>query len=101
MNISILDAAKANPDLIVSIKLGDLLEANELLLEKSKKDLKESLQQEQTETYPSKQKVASMLSVSVPTLWRWSKSGYLRPITVGGKIRYRMSDVKKILDKQY
>ena len=32
------------------------------------------------------------------TLWRWAKVGYLVPINVGGKRRYRMSDVKRILE---
>jgi len=31
-------------------------------------------------------------------LWRWAKRGYLVPIEVGGKRRYRMSEVKAILN---
>jgi len=46
--------------------------------------------------------VAEMLDVDKSTLWRWAKIGYLVPINVGGKRRYRMSDVNRILngDKQ-
>ncbi len=39
---------------------------------------------------------AQRLNCSLPTLWRWNKSGYLRPLKIGGKVRYRVSDVKKL-----
>ena len=39
-----------------------------------------------------------MLDVSQSTLWRWQKAGYLVPLNVGGKRRYRMSDVRRILE---
>jgi predicted site-specific integrase-resolvase len=38
--------------------------------------------------------------VTKPTLWSWNKKGYLTTIKIGGKRRYRMSDVKKILESQ-
>ena len=66
--------------------------------------LSEPLEQKLTdaaaETYPSADKVAEMLSVSKPTLWRWEKSGYLIPVRIGGKVRYKMSDVKRILGER-
>jgi predicted site-specific integrase-resolvase len=36
--------------------------------------------------------------VDLSTLHRWHKSSYLTHIEIGGKRRYRMSDVKKILE---
>lgn len=42
---------------------------------------------------------ASTLTVSLTTLWRWAKSGYLTPIYIGGKKRYRRSDVMAILEQ--
>lgn len=50
-----------------------------------------------TETYPSAKRVSEILEVDRSTLWRWAKCGYLVPIEVGGKRRYKMSDVKRIL----
>ncbi len=32
------------------------------------------------------------------TLWRWKKMGYLVPITVGAIDRYRMSDIRRIME---
>ena len=36
-------------------------------------------------------------SIDASTLWRWRKRGYLVPVSIGGKRRYRLSEIKKIL----
>ncbi|MBR0494385.1 MAG: helix-turn-helix domain-containing protein [Muribaculaceae bacterium] len=82
----------------MSIKLGDLVEANTLLIAEVKQQLEQTITDQNAETYPSREKVMEMLDVSQATMWRWQKSGYLVPINVGGKRRYRMSDVKRILE---
>ncbi len=41
-----------------------------------------------------------ILKISSTTLWRWSKSKYLVPIYVGGKKRYKHSNVLSIIEKQ-
>ena len=50
------------------------------------------------ESYLSAQETADKLGVDVSTLWRWDKSGYLKKIKVGNKIRYRESDVHKVME---
>ena len=35
--------------------------------------------------------------VSRTTLWNWRKEGYLVPIEIGGKYRYKLSDINTIL----
>lgn len=44
-----------------------------------------------------------LLKISLPTLWRWGKKGYLVPIQVGDGIvnqrRYRYADVMRIINK--
>lgn len=82
----------------VTITLGDLLEANTMLIADTKKELEQLITDEKSETYPSREKVMEMLDVSQSTLWRWQKAGYLVPLNVGGKRRYRMSDVRRILE---
>jgi Helix-turn-helix domain len=53
---------------------------------------------DKAETYPSPKQVCEILNVDLSTLWRWNKRGYLCPSEVGGKRRYKMSDVKRILN---
>ena len=42
--------------------------------------------------------VCSMLDVDKSTLWHWNKEGYLKKIYIGGKPRYKESEVQAILD---
>lgn len=95
--MNIIQLAKECPDLTVSIKLSELVEANQLLIQETKRELEQIITDQNTETYPSREKVMEILGVSSATLWRWNKMGYLSPLNVGGKRRYRMSDVKRIL----
>lgn len=94
---NLVQVAKQCPDLVVSIKLGDLVEANTLLIAETKRELEQLITDQNTETYPSREKVMELLDISETTLWRWNKIGYLVPINVGGKRRYRMSDIQRIL----
>ena len=96
--IDLLKLAKYCPDLIIQIKLGELVEANRLLIAETKRELEQLVTDQKAETYPSREKVMEILGVSSATLWRWQKLGYLVPLNVGGKRRYRMSDVKRILE---
>ena len=40
--------------------------------------------------------VARLLSVSKMTLYRWDKSGILKKVEIGGKRRYRKSDIERL-----
>lgn len=95
---NLVQLAKECPNLQVTITLGELMEANTLLIADTKRELEQLITDANTETYPSREKVMEMLGVCEATLWRWAKSGYLVPLNVGGKRRYRMSDVKRILE---
>ena len=98
--LDLIKVAKHCPSLKVEISIGDLIEANMLLIAEVKRELEQSIADEKAETYLSREKVAEMLEVSTATLWRWQKLNYLVPILVGGKRRYRKSDVMKILGEK-
>lgn len=67
-------------------------------MNKTRKELEQQITDSNTETYPSPKKVCEILDIDLSTLWRWNKRGYLCHIEIGGKRRYRMSDVKAILN---
>lgn len=98
MNTTLIDAARQNPKMIVSIELGDLMEANSLLLEQARAQLEQKIADASAECYYTTEKVKEILSVCTSTLWRWEKRGYLVPINFGGQKRYRKSDIEKILE---
>lgn len=95
--IDISELAKHCPEVTISIKVGDLIEANKQLVEDVRLSIEKRIREEQEEKYLSPEEVGEMLNVSKPTLWRWEKIEYLIPIRVGGKVRYKLSDVKQIL----
>lgn len=98
MTQNLISLAKECPGLQVTITLSDLIEANTALIADTKRELEQLITDQNAETYPSREKVMEMLDVSQATLWRWAKNGYLVPLNVGGKRRYKMSDVKRILE---
>jgi hypothetical protein len=51
----------------------------------------------QNDSLVSVEDARSTLQVTKVTLWRWGKSGYLKPIMVGGKKLYRRSDIQRII----
>jgi excisionase family DNA binding protein len=96
--MNLYDLLQSNSGINVTINAGQLIEAIDYCVNKTRKELEQQITDANTETYPSVEQTAKILDVDKSTLWRWAKSGYLTPIEVGGKRRYRMSDIKKILE---
>ena len=44
----------------------------------------------------SKKDVMNVLDVSHTTLWKWEKSGYLKPVKIGKRIFYRREDLVRL-----
>ena len=99
MNI-IEELIKSNADLTLAIKLKDLKEFADYLIGKTKRELEEIVISEKAETYPTVKQVSEILNVNITTLWRWNKRGYLNAIEFGGGRRYKMSDVKALLQEE-
>lgn len=97
MNITLLEAAKQCPEMTVSIKLGELVEAARTIVA-------ETIQAEAAaapkddEVYLSRNEVMEIFGVSSTTLWRWSRD-YLVPEKIGNSVRYRMSDIQKRMEE--
>lgn len=85
------------PDVNITVKAGELKEWAEYIVRLTRQELEQQVTNVKNETYLSRDEVAEMLRVDKSTLWRWNRDNYLVHIEVGGKRRYRMSDVKQIL----
>lgn len=96
---NMFELANKYPELNITVRVGELLEMAEYLVKLTRKELEQQITDVNTETYPSPDQVAKILNIDKSTLWRWGKRGYLKPIEVGGKRRYRMSDIKGILEE--
>ena len=96
--LDLIQLAKECPGLQVSITLGELVEANRLLIAESKRELEQEIADSKAETYVSRAQAMQILGKGSTTLWRWKKLGYLVPVTVGAIDRYRMSDIRRIIE---
>ena len=98
MYSEIVKLSEQYPGIVVSISVAELIGAIDYCVQTTRKELEQQITDANTETYPSTDRVAEILDVDKSTLWRWKKNGYLVPIEIGGKRRYKMSDVKRILN---
>ena len=87
--MDLIEVARQCPDLTVSIRLGDLIEANQSLVEEALMRLEKSVAESRTEIYLSRTKVMEMLEVASATLWRWEKCDYLVSHTPTAKTRQK------------
>ena len=96
------------------INVSDLLMSSEnVVLQMSSNDLKEfarvlllgaqSIAREEAKVVAKADQLLTidaashLLSVSKMTLHRWDKNGILKKVEIGGKRRYRLSDIEKLV----
>lgn len=98
--MDLVSLAKQFPDMSVTIRLGDLLQANEALVRKVRTEVEEELEKRREEygdTLVPKKDVQKMLGVDPSTLWRWEKAGYLTPVRIGVKVMYRKGELDRLV----
>ncbi len=81
----------------VTVRLDDLRRWHDEIIATSPPFVPEPAVTPTADLYTRKQTIA-LLGVDSSTLWRWAKSGYLKPIEYGGQRRYRKADVQRILN---
>lgn len=102
--MDLMELARDYPEMTVSIKLRDLLEANEALVrkvraEKEKETAHQMVVYKDTLVAKEEARVRLLGGVDPSTLWRWEKRGYLRPVRIGVKVFYRRSDIEAIIKR--
>lgn len=96
--MSIQELIKTEANITISIGINDLRAWHNEVITSTKKELEDVVLAEKAEKYLSPAQVSEMLGVDLTTLWRWAKKKYLTPVEVGGKRRYRMSEIRSILN---
>lgn len=103
--LDLITMARTSPEISVTVRLRDLLEANETLARRVWSDA--TMQEEQRRrnfgdscTLVPKEEARQMLGApDRSTMWRWEKSGYLVPVKIGGRLFYRSGDIAAIIEK--
>lgn len=96
--LSIIQAENASIKLEVSGE--DLLVFSNDLINRAKSGLSVEIAEARKEKYLTKDEVKEICGVCDATLWHWNKKNYLNTIKIGNKVRYKMSDIRKILGER-
>jgi predicted DNA-binding transcriptional regulator AlpA len=94
--LSIIQNEKANIRLEMSGE--DLLEFSNDLINRAKSELSVEIAEARKERYLTREEAKEICGVCDATLWHWNKKNYLKTIKIGSKVRYKMSDIRQILE---
>jgi len=94
----LVDLLQSGANVTVSIRIEDLKEFAQVLIEDTRKKLEQVIIDDKAERYIEPKEASQIIGVDLSTLWRWAKRGYLVPVEIGGKRRYKMSEIKSILN---
>ena len=78
----------------------DLLAFSNSLIDRAKEELATQVAEARKERYLTKEQVKKLCGVCDATLWHWNRKGYLKAVKVGNKVRYRTSDIQRILGER-
>ena len=93
--VSIQNLLLSSENMILQLKKEDLKEfANQILLGAKSIAMLEAEAAATSDQLLTIDEAAKLLSVSKMTLYRWDKNGYLKKMEIGGKRRYRKSDIE-------
>ena len=79
---------------ILFVSAADLREA----IRNMANDIAEQFMPQKEEKFLTTKETSRLLNVDISTLYRWEKNSYLKPIRIGIKKLYRLSDIDKIKD---
>ena len=97
--MDLIAMAKEFPQMTVSIRLKDLLDANESMLRQARIDAAKEAEARRKDLDPliPRNTVIDMFDIDPSTLWRWEKKyDYLIPVRVGVRVYYRQSAINKL-----
>ncbi len=95
---SVQDVLNSGVATLVVIKAEDLKQTIYDAVNEAKLALEEDIALKHSDVLLTTNQVLERLKVSRTTLWVWVKKKYIVPIEVGGRQRYRLSDINAILE---
>jgi ribosomal protein L17 len=96
----IAELIKSGQNVNITLGAKDLREFADHLITATRRELEAAVISDKVESYLSPKQVSEKLSVDLSTLWLWNKKGYLTHSSVGGKRRYKLSEVMALLNKK-
>lgn len=88
-----------SPATILQISAADLRAVVNEMWERAQANAAAALAAHRERPTMTREEVAQALGVTLSTLWRWNKDGYLTPVKIGNKVLYRPSDIEAMLTR--
>lgn len=86
---------------MVSLTADDLQDLLDSAIDRAKNELLPPLIASSQEKLLTKKEVMKKFGVCDTTLWHWRNKGYLEAVKVGRSVRYRQSDVERVMKQRY
>ena len=100
--MDLIELSRQFPDLSVTVRLGDLVAANERLARKVRREAEAEMERRRDEygdiLIPKEEARRMLGNPSPTTLWRWEGREYLHPVRIGTRVHYRKSEIERIMD---
>ena len=94
---SVQDVLSNGVATLVVLKVEDLKQTIIETVMEAKRNMEKDIALNNSEVLLTSTQVLDRLSISRTTLWHWVKKRYIIPVEIGGKQRYKLSDVNAIL----
>jgi hypothetical protein len=99
--MDLLELAKECPQMSVTVRLCDLLDAGEALARRIAEITEEAVSGRASELgerlIPAKEARAALGNPDPSTMYRWSVLGYLTPVKIGVRNYYKASDLERVI----
>lgn len=94
---SIQDILNQGGNVLIQITADDLNKTIDNAVNKTRRALEADIAKNKSDMLLTAEDVMEKLSISRRTLYNWEKKKYLCRVEIGGKLRYKLSDVNEIL----
>ena len=95
---SIQDILNQGGNVLIQITADDLNKTIDNAVNKTRRALEADIAKNKSDRLLTAEDVMEKLSISRRTLYNWEKKKYLCRVEIGGKLRYKLSDVNAILE---
>ncbi len=95
---NLLQILQNTPNISINVRGDDLITFGRDLITLTQRQYQDEKKVEPSSDLLEYKEALALFGVSGQTLWRWRKRGYITPIHVGGKLKYRRSDCEAIIN---
>lgn len=95
---NLLQLLQSTPNISINVQGDDLISFGRSLISMTRQELRDDIEKKAATDLLDHRGAMAYFGVSSQTLWRWRKRGYLKPVSVGGKLMYRRSDCVSIIN---